>query len=354
MITLKTPTMQVVKEICSEEDKAIYWLKKMFHGQKGYEQMQARLVYDSEREKKDKRSEIYDYISPNGNRWMVFEHCKYYESIKHSCSMAVAFCYYETMGSCGAFLVAHSQFGDNEQGVIMFTDHFFLRFCDRLGVEMRSRWMIQRFVEVIPGFLFSFGEKNEQGFIKAFCRLPGSMGRGILRKDGPLIEIRSYLTDKQQNKKQQRETEWLRTVADRQSYEPMEVRQARLLLSDDFSGEFQKEIVNVAELSGVDRGELIAATNISIYVVQALIDLKYAEPYDIEFWKRCGKCMNAEKFLDIVQGMEKNPSDSMTYTKMLYDIIENIGSYMSIKKYDAKAVMEKTIEYWKKHYDESR
>ena len=351
MITLKTPTKEVIKELHEEEDKAIFWLKKHYHGQKGYERMQETLMDRCNMFMKDQRSDIVEYISPKGNRWLAFEHCRYHKSICHGFSMVVAFCYYETYGSCGAFLVAHDMEKGDKQGAIMFTDHFFLRFCQRLGVEMRSRWMIQRFVEVIPGFTFSFGEKNENGFVKVDCRLPASIGRGILRKDGYMIEIRTYLTDKELNNKQLRETARLRAMADRQSYEPLEVRQARLLMSDDFSKELEKELTDSAEMAGLDKGDVIAASNIIFYIIQALIDLGYAQGDDIDFWQRFRDCMDYMAVIDFVEKYSKGNSDAQT-VKILYDQIEKIGTFFHIKKYDAVKVMDKTIEFWQKHVDE--
>lgn len=352
MITLSTPTKDIIKELHEEEDKAVFWLKKHYHGQKGYEQMCERLKEKCEYTFKDQRSDIVEYISPKGNRWMAFTNCRYHYSINKGYCSDIAFCYYETYGSCGAFLVAHpnDMLTHDDGGAIMFTDHFFLRFCERLGVEMRSRWMIQRFVEVIPGFTFSFGDKNEQGYVKVDCRLPASLGRGILRKDGNLIEIRSYLTDKQLNNKQKRETERLRTIADKQVYEPLEVKQIRLLMSDDFNRDFQKEVLNAAEISGIDKGDVIAATNILIYITEALVDMKYAEPTDIKFWMRLRECFDYDLMFELIEKYDKK--DAIGVAKILYQQVEKVGSYMGIKKYDAKAMVDKVFEVWRRHAEE--
>ena len=78
---------------------------------------------------------------------------------------------------------------------------------------MRSRWMVQRFLEIIPGVMFqTTGERDPYGRLKVDCRFPGSIGRGIIRKDGPLIEVRTYLTDPELSKKQLRETATLLQV----------------------------------------------------------------------------------------------------------------------------------------------
>ena len=346
MINFSTPTNDIIRELHEEESKAVFWLKKKYHGEKGYEQMCERLREKCEYTLKDQRSDVVEYISPKGNRWMVFTNCRYHKSINMGYCTDIAFCYYETYSSCGAFILTNE-----EKGAIMFTDHFFLRFCERLGVQMRSRWMIQRFVEVIPGFTFSFGERDEHGYIKVDCRIPGSLGRGILRKDGNLIEIRTFLADKQLSNKQKRETERLRTIADKQLYEPIEVKQARMLLSENCVEEFQKELLNTAEITGIDQGNLVAATNIIMYIISALLELKYAEPHDIPFWKRMGECLDYDKFIKFVEEYDKH--DSTSAVKILYEQIEKIGSYMSIKKYDSQKMMDKVIEIWRNHIEEA-
>ena len=208
MITVTSTTEQVLRELRTEEPKAMYWLKKMFHGERGYDKMQTELIERAKNERRDTRSDVFDYISPTGNRWMVFEHCRYHKDIHYARTMPIAFCYYETYGSVGAFLNGHPQY-EGQDGIhaILFTDHFFLRFCARLKIEMRSRWMVQRFLEIIPGVMFqTTGERDPYGRLKVDCRFPGSIGRGIIRKDGPLIEVRTYLTDKELTRKQLRDT----------------------------------------------------------------------------------------------------------------------------------------------------
>ena len=79
MITLTSTTDQILQELKEEEPKAQFWLRKMFHGDKGYDKMQSELIDKAMKQRNDCRTDVYDYISPKGNRWMVFEHCRYHE-----------------------------------------------------------------------------------------------------------------------------------------------------------------------------------------------------------------------------------------------------------------------------------
>lgn len=290
MITITSTTEQIIQELRDEEPKAIYWLKKMFHGERGYNKMQSDLTYRAMDERKDTRSEVFDYISPKGNRWLVFENCRYHKDIAVARTMPIAFCYYETYGSVGAFLNGRRQYaGDENNHVILFTDHFFLRFCMRLGIEMRSRWMVKRFLEIIPGIMFyETGIKDQYGREKIDCRFPGSIGRGIMRKDGPLIEIRTFLTDKELTKKQLKETEQLREIGDRHNFDPVDVKVARMIKTGDFEGALDRELRQLVDL-GADEHTLYLSATIGVYIIRTMCDLHYANPQDLLFWEQHGK-----------------------------------------------------------------
>ena len=344
MINFSTPSDQLMSELFEDEGKAIFWLKKHYHGEKGYERMRDGLLMESNRTMKTAISEVVEYISPHGNRWMAFECCQYYKKAGHANTMPMAFCYYETYGSVGTYLVSRSAYDttNKDKMVLHFTNHFFLRFCSRLGVEMRSRWMVQKFVEVIPGFLIGYNGKDEKGHDKYDVRLPGSIGRGIMFDDAPIIEIRTYLTDPELNRKQLRETERLRQMYEQQTFEPMDGRMRRIARSEDFAGDFVKEIHNVADLSGIDRDLLERASAMRVMVTMAIADLGYVEASDINRWKEIGERTKDISFLDFVSGY----TDSMEKAKQLYDLVCEFGKKAGIKGYDAVKMMDRVIEIW--------
>jgi hypothetical protein len=326
MITVTSSTEVIIETLKTEEPKAIYWMKKMLHGERGYEKMQQELIDRAMDQRKDTRSDVYDYISKDGNRWMVFEHCRYHKDIHYAHTMPVAFCYYETYGSVGAFVSGHTQYKEFEKMThdILFTDHFFLRFCQRLGVEMRSRWMVQRFLEIIPGIMFQArDEKDQYGRTKVDCRFPGSIGRGIIRKDGPLIEIRTYLTDPELNRKQLKETKSLRKIADRHNFDPADVKMVRMLKSGDFGEAFEYEMNQVIDM-GADKDSVYATATVGVYVTRALVDLDYIEATDIETWKRAGE-VNATLFIDIADYWLRRRNVDREFVAKFEQIFKNIG-----------------------------
>lgn len=348
MINYKTPADELIRELTDEERKAVFWLKKHYHGEKGYERMRDDLISECYNKRKTVTSEVVEYVSPHGNRWMAFECCQYYKKANGANTTPMAFCYYETYGSVGAYLLGRSSYDMTGQGmmVLHFTNHFFLRFCQRLGVEMRSRWMVQRFVEVIPGFLIGNNGVDDSGRMKFDVRLPASIGRGVMYKDAPVIEIRTYITDPELNSKQLRETEKLRKMYERQTFEPINIRMQRLMRSDDFIGDFTKEIDTVAEMVGIDKDLLDMAMAIRVMVTRAITELGYVETTDFSRWKDIGERTKELDFMDFISAYQKE-GDSKERAKLLYETICEFGKKSGIKGYDAVAMTTRVLEIWR-------
>lgn len=347
MINIKTPADQLMKELFEEEGKALFWLKKRYHGEKGYEKMRDMLLLKSNASMKNEVSDVVEYISPKGNRWMVFECCQFYKKAGHANTRPMAFCYYETYGSVGAYIIVRSPYGGSDHGVLHFTNHFFLRFCQRLGVQMRSRWMVQRFVEVIPGFLLGYNGKDDKGHDRFDVRLPGSIGRGIAFKDAPVIEIRTYLTDPELNKKQLRETEKLREMYEQQTFEPLSVRMGRIARSEDFAEEMEKEIINVAKMTGIDSDLLGKEMSIRIMITRAIAELDYVDVKDISRWKDIGERTKDIDFLGFVSDYPEE-GGGKEKARQFYDLISEFGKRSGIKGFDAVKVTDKVLEIWSK------
>jgi len=349
MISISTPHKQIVSELTEEEQKAFFWLRKKYHGDKGYEAMRDKLLFQCRQSKKTQISDIVEYISPKGNRWMVFECCQYYKEAGSVNTMPVAFCYYETYGSVGAFIVGRNMydFKNDDKCVIHFTNHFFLRFCQRLGVEMRSRWMVQRFCEVITGYMFGSNGVDEQGRLKVDVRLPASIGRGVMLKDAPIIEVRTYLTDRELNNKQLRETKKLREVYDNHIFEPYEVKRERLAHSKDFANDVLHEIKQVSSMSGVSSKKLEFGVSMRILLTEVIIDMGYVEQSDTDAFKRIGEQTAEVDFLDAADKFFAH-ADGVKIAKAIFDDLCKFGELSQIKGFDAKAVMDKLIEKWTK------
>ena len=75
MITLQTLPAQIRRELDEDEKRANYWFVKQHHGERSYDRWRTeqcqRLLNSFE---KELYSDPVEYISPNGNRWLAYEH----------------------------------------------------------------------------------------------------------------------------------------------------------------------------------------------------------------------------------------------------------------------------------------
>ncbi len=291
MINLNTPSDVLMKEMETDQKKAIFWMKKYYHGEKGYERMRDNLLMKCMETRQNQSSETIEYKSLNGNRWIVFEYAIYYPEVGTANCMPYAFCYYETYASIGAFVPGFSpdKYNQKMTSCIIYTSHFFERFCERLGVKMRSREMVKRFIECVPQQFFTFEtlEKGEQ--VKFNVRLPGSVGRGFKRNDDfNIFEVRTFLTDKQLSNKQLRETEHVRKAGDTIKYEPEDVKMLRMIKSGNAIQTMYDEIKQYKDI-GVDTRYMEAAVEISAVISIVFLGMNLAMPNDITFWKKHGE-----------------------------------------------------------------
>ena len=341
MLTVTSSPDEIVKTINSEFKRVTYWLIKNMGGEKKYAQKRDELLLKCKRTRETQSTPAIDWISQAGNRWMTFECATWYKDAQEAFTVPVAFCYYETLGSVGAFLPARRQFTD-ESRVIHFTNHFFLRFCQRLGIEMRSRWMVRRFLEILPGIALQFyDERTSAGYQKVDARFPGSIGRGIVRQDGKLVELRTYLTDMQLNYKQKRETLKLRQSGDAHLFEPRAVLESRLYKSQDLASSILNEIDRF-ENFGIDKDDVAMTMSVGILIVRAFCELGYARPFDIEFWRHHGEAaarpvMRFVQMLKEQNGCTKNQLD---------DLLIEVAKADQIKNFDIIECSRLVCQYW--------
>ena len=207
MISLSSAPKVIWDELNEERSKAVYWLEKQFGGAKGIDRERDRLLALAQRTRKDACSEVFKWRSKRGNRWVVYEYCRYFPEAGTSFSMPHAFCFYETIGSVGAFV---PMFGASKTftqpiGFLIFTSHFFLRAADRLGFEYSSEECLARFVTLAPMLSLSFKPADEKGVVSVDVRMPGAIGRGKMISKKPLIvEVRTCLKDSQLSSSQKR------------------------------------------------------------------------------------------------------------------------------------------------------
>lgn len=290
MINLSTPNNQLHIELLADKAKTEYWLIKKFGGQKSYENMRRLLLLQAMKEKRNVSSDVVEYRSSNGNRWMTYECARYYPDAGTSHTMQYAFCFYETLGSVGAFVPTRIGFTpeDGEDAIVIFTSHFFYQMSDRLKLGYRSPGMVRAFHEFIPNFLMT--TYQNEGKTKLIVRLPGSTGWGFLREgDKPVFEVRTFLTDEQLNARQRKLSKDLRERAGKVYYEPAEVETKRFLdkiyAGESIAGDVQR-LLDKYDALGIDKKYTEDMLDTFMWMTVIYNKMGLIANDDVTFWVR--------------------------------------------------------------------
>lgn len=201
MINLSTPNEELLKELNSDYAKLGYWMKKKVGGEWKLAELQAKLMRDYYRTGKVQTSEPIEYISANGNRWYG-----YYKTVKIGgliCPNSIGFCYYETYGSIGAFVPTSNKSIQGCDGCVIFPSHFFLRLSQRLGVGVRSREVVKRFLEMLDNMVIQYKGDSELRKDEVEVSFGGSVWRGQWREgNSSVIELNTFLKHTELTKSQ--------------------------------------------------------------------------------------------------------------------------------------------------------
>jgi hypothetical protein len=199
MVNLSTPSQELVAKIWAETDKAEYWHRKRFAGKTAREELSEK--YTRIYETTGKRTfigECSEYKSPSGNRWYVAD--KVRKEPEGFATFIVSFVYYETYESIGCFAPAWQIYdlkAPAAKGVNIFTSHFFQRYCEREGVEYKSRDMLMHF---LLDFQYIQGDPchdERHGDYEVWRMRRKGIIKAVRRKDCPLVmEMRTFLADK--------------------------------------------------------------------------------------------------------------------------------------------------------------
>ncbi len=334
MVNLSTPSDQLLRELRYDYEKALYWLKKHFGGEKGYEDMRDRLLMKCEATRQPQSSETVDYTSANGNKWICFEHAKYYPESYGSFCMPHAICYYETAASIGVFCLGHSQDPKNKKptSCIIFTPHFFSRMTERLGITPNGKEMVKRFLEYVPQMSIQQSEPDEQGVIHVDVRLPGSVGRGIRKKGREdVFEIRTFLTDKQLSNSELKATAKVRKWGDKNTFEPGVMTSTRLALEDNPLEAVEKELKRM-EKRGYDTSDVRESLNLRLTITTVFAAMKLAPPTDMTFWKQHTE--NVEDPVYYFMKRKKEAGEGFPYFDEYVALAAEIAHKDGIRKFD--------------------
>lgn len=221
-INLSTQPAELLATMQEELPVAWYHYRKQIGSSLQYQKHEDRLLDQALEEKRSLVSDISEYISKVGNRWMTYVHTEYFPQALHAMATHVSFIYYETYASCGAFFPLYappsvSRKGKQKKqvptGIVIYTDHFFLQMSNRTGKKYRSKELIREFVTTRDAHAM---QADEDGSL--VVRFVGGYGFGKWwEQDGIRVcQVRTYLNEKggdSLNRRQQRLAEKLNAYA---------------------------------------------------------------------------------------------------------------------------------------------
>jgi hypothetical protein len=221
-INLSTQPAELLATMCEELPVAWYHYRKRIGSSLQYKKHEDRLLGQVLAEQRSIVSDIGEYISKVGNRWMTYVHHEYFPQALHAMATHVSFVYYETYASCGAFFPLYapptvSRSGKQKRqvpyGIVIYTDHFFLQMSNRTGKKYRSKELIREFVTTRDAHAM---QADEDGSL--VVRFVGGYGFGKWwEQDGIRVcQVRTYLNERggdSLNRRQQRLVEKLNAYA---------------------------------------------------------------------------------------------------------------------------------------------
>ena len=346
MLNVTSKTKDILRTVEDEYPRTLYWLVKKLGGDKKFDEVRDDLLRRAYHSRSSQSSEAIEWKSKDGNKWYVWEEARYYPSGDDSFCHPISFCYYETIGSVGVFMPTWTQNDSHNLVVMHFTNHFFLRFCSWTKVEMGSKEMLKRFFTLIPGFTIHFYDKvNDRGLQTADVRLPGSLGRGDVRKDGRVVDIRTFLPDKNLTKSQLRETKHIREKGDKDTFEPKPLMMRRLRDSMNAVNDFMTDMDGLKEM-GVDSEVCDLCSIFNLIISRVFTELEYADPYDTDFWERHSK-NSIQPLLEFADGVIAHQLDSHEIMRNLPGLLTKIVKADGIRrKLNMKECLFKVNGYW--------
>lgn len=221
-INLSTQPAELLATMQAELPVAWYHYRKQIGSSLQYQKHEDRLLDQALTEQRSIVSDVGEWISKVGNRWITYVHHEYFPQALHAMATRVSFVYYETYASCGAFFPLYapptvSRSGKQKKqvpiGIIIYTDHFFLQMSNRTGKKYRSKELIREFVTTRDAHAM---QADEDGSL--VVRFIGGYGFGKWwEQDGIRVcQVRTYLNEKggdSLNRRQQRLVEKLNAYA---------------------------------------------------------------------------------------------------------------------------------------------
>lgn len=202
MINLQTPSKQLLAEIETDLRKMGWWLNKMKGDTpRSRKRMEMATRYRQRWAKEHKRfiGDTFEYKSALGNRWFCYDVVQKPAGASDIIVGTDKFIYWETLGSIGAFLPqwwTDRETMETHPACLIYTSHFFQRFCERRKIPFRSREMVMAFVGELNYKPFKEDTDKDGKPILVFRMNHTGYAYAVRRRDNPLVmEVRTYLDE---------------------------------------------------------------------------------------------------------------------------------------------------------------
>ena len=199
MINLSTQSQQLLDELNIDLKRMEYWQQRWHSGTDWIKTgREYRRKWNETR--KPFLGERHEYKSQLGNRWYCFDIPFWPEGFDDLMTLHSSFIYYETYASIGAFIpkfMMNKETNMMDDACVIYTSHFFERYCERLKIPFRSREMVLEFASIIA-FNPLTDDTDKDGRPIVVSRMPkAGFTYGVRRNDNPnIIEMRTFLSDK--------------------------------------------------------------------------------------------------------------------------------------------------------------
>jgi hypothetical protein len=202
MINLSTPSDQLLAEIETDMQKVMWWLnKEKGNTTRSNKRKELARKYRARWAEEKKRfiGDTLEYKSALGNRWFCYDVVQKPAGAYDIMVGVDKFIYWETLGSIGAFLPqwwTDAETMTAHPSCLIYTSHFFQRFCERAKIQFRSREMVMSFVSELNYKPYKEDTDKDGNPILVFRMNHTGFAYAVRRKDNPLvIEVRTYLDE---------------------------------------------------------------------------------------------------------------------------------------------------------------
>lgn len=349
-INLSTQPRELLDTMQEELPVAWYHYRKQIGSSLQYQKHEDHLLDQALAEQCSLVSDISEYISKVGNRWMTYVHTEYFPQALHAMATHVSFVYYETYASCGAFFPLYAppsvknrgkQKKQAPTGIVIYTDHFFLQMSNRTGKKYRSKELIREFVTTRDAHAM---QADDDGSL--VVRFVGGYGFGKWwEQDGIRVcQVRTYLNEKggdSLNRRQQRLVEKLNAYA--------------VLLED---GMYNPDVVRDSAVSAAITRRPDVLENISGKIdPESLRQIRGNPTTPADYQRTLEKRLKAIKTLGLDREMQFSMSLAMGYVGLMQKMLDMelnepqvavVASYVSmecgdmVKKYARRDMSQAT------------